>query len=218
MTWKEEEIVRTLDAAEASLRATADDLAVRCRIVRKDRAVGLISGGAEAKARVPEGSGSRRIRRELLDEAALRMQAAVAATGSSIPTCCFNGGADVWCDIGSKAVGVGAMQARLGLQASECVHVGYQFSTSIGNDFAARLAAPTLWVAGPKETQHVLKELLQRRGISTKADKPKSWPPSTKRTSVFMHQGKLREERGGDESPSPRVPASAASEADWVRG
>jgi hypothetical protein len=42
--------------------------------VRKERAVGIIPGGAAAKSRVPNGSGSRRMRREVLDEAALRLQ------------------------------------------------------------------------------------------------------------------------------------------------
>ena len=44
---------------------------------------------------------------------------------------------------------VGALQGRLGVRPPQCLHVGDQFSTSIGNDFAARLASPTLWVAGP---------------------------------------------------------------------
>ena len=59
---------------DAYIRKTADALQIRSRIIRKDRAVGMISGGADAKSRVPDGSGSRRIRRELLDEAALRLQ------------------------------------------------------------------------------------------------------------------------------------------------
>ena len=126
----------------------------------------------------------------------------------TLPTCCFNGGADVWCDIGNKAVGVKALQARLLLQPAQCLHVGDQFSTSIGNDFAARLASPTLWVAGPKETQHVLKQLLERRGISTKKDKaPPAWPPSTRRTSVFSQSP----------MPSPARP-QANAEPDWIRG
>lgn len=199
--WPESEVTRALDLAEASMRATAKDLAMRCRVVRKDRAVGIIPGGAEAKEREPQGSGSRRVRRELLDEAALRLQAAMAEAAVTIPTCCFNGGNDVWCDIGNKAVGVLSLQARLGVQPAQCLHVGDQFSTSIGNDFAARNASPTLWVAGPKETQHVLKQLLERRGISTKQSKPVySWPPSTTRRSVF----------------SPVTIPGA--EADWVRG
>ena len=201
--WQDTDVVHALDVAEESLRATADDLALRCRIIRKDRAVGIIPGGNDAKARVPGGSGSRRMRRELLDEAALRTQAALSLANVAVPTCCFNGGADVWCDIGDKAVGVSALQTRLGVLPAQCLHVGDQFSTSIGNDFAARLASPTLWVAGPKETQHVLKQLLECRGISTKKVVPKSWPPSTTRVSVFTKDGGH---------------AIEEAEADWVRG
>ena len=161
--WAESEVTRALDVAEASLRATASALNLRCRVIRKDRAVGIIPGGNEAKARVPDGSGSRRVRRELLDETALRLQAAIAESAPAVPTCCFNGGADVWCDIGNKAFGVGALQKRIGVRPSQCLHVGDQFATSIGNDYAARFASPTLWVAGPKETQHVLKHILERQ-------------------------------------------------------
>lgn len=147
--WDEAEATRGLDLAEASLRHTAEALALRCRIIRKERAVGIIAGGAEAKARVPEGSGSRRMRREVLDEAALRLQAAMANAKLAIPTCCFNGGADVWCDLGNKAIGVAALQRRLGVRPAQCLHVGDQFSTSIGNDYAARLSSPTLCVLPP---------------------------------------------------------------------
>ena len=243
--WPEAQIVRTLDIAEAALRDTAACLQLRCRIIRKERAVGMIPGGSEAKGRVPDGSGSRRIRKEHLDETALRLQLAIADAGVSIPTCCFNGGADVWCDIGNKAVGVKALQQLLGVAPAACLHVGDQFSTSIGNDFAARLASPTLWVAGPKETQHVLKQLLERRGISTKAAKARpSWPPSTKRTSIFLSPGRKKAEPGdayhvpGDSSTPPKGVFRASSldtglqdlhkglasvkddapEPDWVRG
>ena len=230
--WADSEITRVLNVAESSLRATATDLALRCRVIRKDRAVGIIPGGADAKLRIPEGSGSRRVRRELLDEAALRLQAAIGDAATSLPTCCFNGGADVWCDIGNKAVGVGALQQRLGLEPSQCLHVGDQLSTSIGNDFAARQTSPTLWVAGPKETQHILKHLLERRGINPKKNERATWPPSTRKMSVFSSTQKLLEcpspQRFGEAADGSATQAfeqasqSGAGEAeevpDWVRG
>jgi len=199
--WDPLEMARVLEVAEQSLRATATQLGLRCRIIRKERAVGIIPGGAEAKAKVPDGSGSRRMRREVLDEAALRLQVALAEAQVALPTCCFNGGADVWCDLGNKAIGVRALQGKLALRPAQCLHVGDQFTNSLGNDYAARLQTPTLWVAGPKETQHVLKQLLERRGISTKKAQPAAWPPSTKRHSIF----------------STSIPVEA-EEADWVRG
>ena len=44
----------------------------------------------------------------------------------------------VWCDIGNKAIGVGALQKLLNVSSKDCLHVGDQFATSIGNDYAAR--------------------------------------------------------------------------------
>ena len=219
--WADEDVGRVLDTAEASLRATAAELSLRCRVIRKERAVGIIAGGSEAKSRVPEGSGSRRMRRELLDEAALRLQTAVGQLGLNVPFCCFNGGADVWCDIGNKAFGIGALQQRLHVVPSQCLHVGDQFSTSIGNDFAARMASPTLWVAGPKETQHVLKQLLERRGVSTKTSEPKAWPPSTKRFLVFSDPLKLEDGDRVEGEPSPGKrdgQGEGDGVPDWVRG
>ena len=63
-----------LDAAEASLRATLDELRLRASILRKPRAVGMIPGGREGKERQPGGSGSSTLSRESLDEAVLRLQ------------------------------------------------------------------------------------------------------------------------------------------------
>ena len=140
----------------------------------------------------------------------------------------------MWCDIGNKAVGVGALQQRLGLGPSQCLHVGDQLSTSIGNDFAARQTAPTLWVAGPKETQHILKQLLERRGINTKnATKGATWPPSTRKMSVFSSTRSVtsphRQRDSGDGEAadgsatqafeqSQLVAGEAEEVPDWVRG
>ena len=119
----------------------------------------------------------------------------------------------MWCDIGNKAFGVRALQARLGVSPANCLHVGDQFASSIGNDFAARLASPTLWVAGPKETQHVLKRLLEARGISTKVEKRAEWPPSTKRSLIWTSNRNLDYLAGASNTNS--LPEQ---EADWVRG
>jgi hypothetical protein len=187
-------------------------------VVRKERAVGIIPGGAAAKSRVPNGSGSRRMRREVLDEAALRLQEELKQADVRLPTCCFNGGSDVWCDLGNKAIGVLQLQRRLGVRSSQCLHVGDQFSTSIGNDYAARLHTPTLWVAGPKETQHVLKQLLERRGISAKTPKKAAWPPSTARFSVFDAQRSRGAEEAGEGNAEAAGEGNAEAEPSWVRG
>ena len=107
-----------LDAAEASLRATLLELRLRASILRKPRAVGMVPGGREGKERQPGGSGSSTLSRESLDEAVLRLQQELrdvckrlntaAEGGGPVPPpfCAFNGGNDVWADIGNKRVGV----------------------------------------------------------------------------------------------------------------
>ena len=59
-----------------------------------------------------------------------------------VPFCAFNGGRDAWVDVGNKDIGVQAMQSFLKIKSrANCLHVGDQLNSSIGNDFAARLAS-----------------------------------------------------------------------------
>jgi hypothetical protein len=97
---------------------------------------------------------------ELLEEIALETQARIAAAGISIPHCAFNGGSDVFIDVGSKALGIRALQARTGATASETVHIGDRF-TKTGNDYRARDVANTLWVSSPSETEFLLSLLIR---------------------------------------------------------
>jgi hypothetical protein len=76
-----------------------------------------------------------------------------------VPTCAFNGGHDVFVDIGSKALGLTALQGLLGTTAVHTVHVGDRF-THTGNDFRARDCASTLWVASPANTLELLHKLV----------------------------------------------------------
>ncbi|KAH6562143.1 hypothetical protein BASA50_003086 [Batrachochytrium salamandrivorans] len=75
-----------------------------------------------------------------------------------IPFCAFNGGNDVWVDIGNKLIGVGILQEMLNCQGHETLHVGDQFSTT-GNDVATRRVCCTAWIANPEETAQVLLHL-----------------------------------------------------------
>ena len=68
-----------LDIAEASLRATCDELQLRGTVLRKARACGLIPGGKAGKAKQPGGSGKSSLPREALDEACFRLQAELGA-------------------------------------------------------------------------------------------------------------------------------------------
>eukprot|EP00908_Phaeocystis_cordata_P012174 Transcript_23139.p2 GENE.Transcript_23139~~Transcript_23139.p2 ORF type:complete len:211 (-),score=93.01 Transcript_23139:169-801(-) len=162
-----------LDVAEASLRSTVADLQLRGSILRKPRAVGLIPGGREGKMQQPSGSGSTSFSREALDEAVLRLQeelratcdelnaAAAAGDGAAAPPfCAFNGGNDVWADIGNKRVGVTGLSKLLELPAESVLHVGDQFLNT-GNDYEARHSCPCLWIVNPVETKQVLKHILR---------------------------------------------------------
>ena len=76
-----------------------------------------------------------------------------------IPFCAFNGGKDVWVDVGNKLLGVKVLQELLGCQEHETLHFGDQF-LGTGNDIATRSACCTCWVVNPEETEVLLDELI----------------------------------------------------------
>lgn len=166
LEWPEEECKRLLDVAEASIRDTMAELKLRAQLIRKRRGVGIIPGGDDSVERVPTGHGSRKIKREALDEVVMRAQECLAQLSPQpdLPCCCFNGGSDAWVDIGNKAVGVQAMQSLLHVKHSECLHVGDQF-LGTGNDFAARETSPCIWIINPGETEKILSHLLRVLGL-----------------------------------------------------
>jgi IMP and pyridine-specific 5'-nucleotidase len=157
-----------LDTAEESLRDSMDKLKMRATVIRKDRAVGMISGGESSKSK--PGHGSTLLRRESLDESCLRVLDALRCADLNLPYCAFNGGQDVWVDVGNKRVGVQALQQEFGIDPCTCLHVGDQMWET-GNDFAARSCCPTVWIANPRETHSILKSILKIRdtglGIET---------------------------------------------------
>ncbi|KAI8056059.1 IMP-specific 5-nucleotidase [Syncephalis plumigaleata] len=151
--WSDNDINRLLDVAERNLRRCVSDMRLPARVLRKPRAVGVISNGNAV------------IRREQLDECTLSTQHALLKYQHSpsqdqapLPFCAFNGGSDVWVDIGNKFIGVQLLQAYLGTTPSTTLHVGDQF-LSTGNDFSTRTACCTTWIVSPKETSEVLLDL-----------------------------------------------------------
>ncbi|KAJ3394330.1 IMP 5'-nucleotidase [Lobulomyces angularis] len=89
-----------------------------------------------------------------------------------IPFCAFNGGSDVWVDVGNKLIGVGYQKQQNKLDVSvlmekfqavgnQTLHVGDQF-LSTGNDISTRSACCTSWIVGPEETAELLTELTQK--------------------------------------------------------
>ncbi|KAG0264062.1 IMP 5'-nucleotidase [Linnemannia exigua] len=129
-------------------------MGLKAMILRKSRAVGIVPVGNATK-----------IAREQLDECVLSTQQRLleyqqmsGPTKTAIPFCVFNGGNDVFVDIGNKLIGVQVLQKYLGAAPDATVHVGDQF-LSTGNDFATRSSCCTLWIISPEETEGVLNEL-----------------------------------------------------------
>jgi len=86
------------------------------------------------------------------------------ANSANLPYCAFNGGRDVWVDVGNKGVGVHILSAYLGVPLQETLHIGDQF-LSTGNDVAARGICPCIWITSPEETTYILKSILRLASV-----------------------------------------------------
>ena len=154
--WDHGAVAAVLDVAASELLAGARVLNLDILLVRKERAVGAVAANAAA---------AERLSYEVLEELALCVQDALAAAvrdgkiDGGVPICAFNGGRDVFLDIGDKALGLRVIQGLCGISPAETVHFGDRF-TRTGNDLRARDAASPLWVSDPSETQRLLECLL----------------------------------------------------------
>ena len=146
-----------MDVAEQTVKSSIEDQNLRALAIRKKRAIGLIPQSGQS------------LPREALDETVLRIMEAAQklynGAGPSLPYCAFNGGRDVWMDVGNKRVGVQILQSYLGIKSTETLHIGDQFLNT-GNDFAARDVCPCVWITSPEETTYILKSILRLAGIS----------------------------------------------------
>ncbi|PQE28480.1 imp-specific 5 -nucleotidase 1 protein [Rutstroemia sp. NJR-2017a BBW] len=155
-TWTQPTITRLLDLAESSLRECITLLSLPATILRKERAVGLIP--STPNLRLP---------RESLEETVLVVQKKLEMSdvGRALPFCAFNGGNDVFVDIGDKSWGVLVCQKFLAgesggdIRGERTLHVGDQFLSAGSNDFKARVVGTTAWIASPAETVELLDEL-----------------------------------------------------------
>jgi IMP and pyridine-specific 5'-nucleotidase len=161
LAWSSENITALLDVAEAALRDCIKTMNLPATLMRKDRAVGIIPT-----------SPSIRIPRESLEETVLVVQKileiSVGGRGVDngvVPFCAFNGGRDVFVDIGDKSWGVNVCQKWFGggdgkmITGDNTLHVGDQFLSAGSNDFKARSVGTTAWIASPAETVELLDEL-----------------------------------------------------------
>ncbi|KAF2241606.1 IMP-specific 5'-nucleotidase 1 [Trematosphaeria pertusa] len=150
--WEESDITELLDIAEASLRDTVKNMRMEAILVRKERAVGIIPKPGY------------KFCRETLEETVLITQKILelSEVGRRLPFCAFNGGNDVFVDIGDKSWGVLACQRFFdGIEGGKTLHIGDQFLSAGANDFKARLACTTAWIANPAETVQLLDEIAE---------------------------------------------------------
>lgn len=150
--WSNEEINRLLNIAQSVLTTMKSRMSLPATIIRKERGVGLVPLPGQSMCR------------EELEEVVLNAQKTLEQTevGNNIQFCAFNGGSDVWVDIGDKRLGVMSLQRYLGgITGDRTLHVGDQFASIGANDFKARLAACTVWIASPNETVNIIRELIQ---------------------------------------------------------
>lgn len=149
--WTEDNVSALLDVAEAALQDCIRRLKIPVQVLRKSRAVGIY----------PEKG--IKLSREQLEETVLVVQRTLelSRAGQRIPFCAFNGGNDVFVDIGDKSLGVMACQKFFGgISGDRSLHVGDQFLSVGANDFKARLACTTAWIANPAETVMLLDEII----------------------------------------------------------
>ncbi|EEP77946.1 IMP-specific 5'-nucleotidase 1 [Uncinocarpus reesii 1704] len=144
--WTEEDIKELLDVAEAALRDCVSNLNLPASILRKERAVGIYP---------LEGH---RMHREQLEETVLVAQQTVetSAVGRRLPFCAFNGGNDVFVDIGDKSWGVLCCQTYFGgIDRSKTLHIGDQFLSAGANDFKVMAENPAA-VAPDRPASHLI--------------------------------------------------------------
>lgn len=159
--WSEDEIKSLLDISEQAVTESMHDQNLKGIVIRKKRAIGLVPKPGEEMSR------------EALDETVLRCQSKLSllhqGAGINLPFCAFNGGRDVWVDVGNKKVGVQVLGAYLGVNPSDTLHIGDQFLNT-GNDYAARDVCPCIWITSPEETTYILKKVLDLSGVEYKLD------------------------------------------------
>lgn len=154
--WAQDDVEEVLNFAQSHLGILVEKLGLPAMVIRKERAVGLIAEKGHS------------LIREQLEEVVLRVDhnLRMFEPAQRIKWCAFNGGSDVWVDIGDKSLGVKVLQEMLmindGLKITPAntLHVGDQFASLGSNDYASRTAATTAWISSPTETNGLLQELL----------------------------------------------------------
>jgi IMP and pyridine-specific 5'-nucleotidase len=155
--WESSGISNVLDRAERAFTRSLEDLEeLEFNVLRKERAVGFLPSDKlsrkELDALVLRMRNEMRNVTPLIGSAGDSMHIAHSPRQTLVPFCLFNGGSDVWCDIGSKAIGMEVVARQFHVESMfEILHIGDQMGIT-GNDTPCRNVCPTLWVANPSET------------------------------------------------------------------
>jgi IMP and pyridine-specific 5'-nucleotidase len=197
--WDHAEVARLLDVASEALTRTASLLGLDVLLIRKERAVGIVLNSTSPTAQ------SGRLTYEVLEEIALSVQYELDQHSFRVPHCTFNGGQDVFVDVGHKALGIASLQGLLNIPPEATVHAGDRF-TRTGNDLRARVVANTLWVGGPAETEYLLALLIEdiRRHRAAGTAVAPAW------TSAAPEAGAAAPPAVGAAAPPRLLPAAAA--------
>ncbi|KAL4907853.1 IMP-specific 5'-nucleotidase 1 [Aspergillus multicolor] len=184
-TWKEGDVTELLDIAESSLRACVANLNLPVSVLRKDRAVGVFpkDKGRLSREQLEE---TVLVVQNTVERSPVGSRLPFCAFNGCSPFFASHylryypprrkyeppnqpcmlisvsqpGGNDVFVDIGDKSWGVRACQQYFGgIDPARTLHVGDQFLSAGANDFKARLASTTAWIASPAETVQLLDEL-----------------------------------------------------------
>ncbi|KAK7530312.1 IMP-specific 5'-nucleotidase-like protein 1 [Phyllosticta citribraziliensis] len=163
-SWTDGDVAELLDVAESALKECVRNMRLPADVIRKERAVGIVP------------TAGNRFAREQLEETVMVTQKILemSPVGRRLPFCAFNGGNDVFVDIGDKSWGVLACQRFYGgIEGNKTLHVGDQFLSAGANDFKARLACTTAWIASPAETCNLLDEISELDSIAHRAAQSK---------------------------------------------
>ena len=137
-----DKVERFLDRAEEFLTTEADHLQLDVDVMRKEFAVGVLPRTGTVYENLEE----------------LSIGAMIELSDAEVPYCAFNGGNDVFVDVGNKNIGLTTLMNYLGFEGGQTLHVGDRF-TSTGNDSRVRDACSILWVASPDETTFFMRLL-----------------------------------------------------------
>lgn len=137
-----EKVDAFLDRAQKFLTDYASHLMLDVDVLRKEFAVGVLPRNGTVYENLEE----------------LSIGAMIELSDAEVPYCAFNGGNDVFVDVGNKNIGLTTLMRYLGFEGDQTLHVGDRF-TSTGNDTKVRDACSILWVASPDETTFFMRLL-----------------------------------------------------------